>query len=60
MNNYYCSALYSNQKYDLTVDADNMEHADRAFQQHLYMTRFLTKDCADSWLIDKQLMTCDD
>lgn len=60
MNNYYCSALYNNQKYDLNIEADDMEQADNAFRQHLYMTRFLTKDCADSWLIDKQLVSCND
>lgn len=55
MNNYTCKAIYNNQDYNYSVKAQNLAHAEHGFEQWLYADTglYLTKDCADYWLVAK-------
>lgn len=55
MNVYKCYANFNEDiQYHYNVSAKSLEEADRAFQQHVYEERFLTKSCAKKWSIEIQ------
>lgn len=55
MNQYTCVAHYNGIQYPWTVKAQNLAHAEHGFEQWLYGDTglYLTKDCADYWLVAK-------
>lgn len=54
-NVYQCHAKFKGgDEYRYTVEAMDTEIADRAFQQHVYEQRYLTKAVATKWSIEEQ------
>ena len=50
MNQYTCHAEFNAHQYPWSVKAQNLGHAENAYEQWLWMEYNLTKDCADELL----------
>lgn len=60
MNQYTCHSEFNAHKYQWSVKAQNLGHAENAYEQWLWMEYNLTKDCADYWLVAKAEQLCND